>query len=59
MRKILFVNSHYFDEYSMLGQRRYPLQFANHGWDTAYTTNPLSPFNTLFAMDKIAYLLAY
>ena len=52
MRKIPFVDSHYFDEYFMLGQRQYALQFANHGRDTAYITNPLSPFNTLFGKDK-------
>ena len=52
MRKILFVDNHYFDEYFMLGQRQYALQFANHGWGTAYITSLLSPFNTLFSKDK-------
>lgn len=52
MRKILFADAHFFDEYLMLGQRQYALQFANHDWSTAYITNPLSPFNTIFGQNK-------
>jgi len=52
VRKILFADSHYFNEYSMLGQRQYALQFAKHGWNTAYITNPLSPFSTILGNNK-------
>ena len=52
MRKILIADSNYFDEYFMLGQMQYAFQFAKHGWDVAYITNPLSPFNTIFGRDK-------
>jgi hypothetical protein len=52
MRRILIADSHYFDQYGMLGQRQYSLQFANHGWDVAYITNPLTPLNTIFGRDK-------
>lgn len=62
MKKILIADSNYFDEYFMLGQMQYALQFAKHGWDVAYITNPLSPFNTIFGRDKrviLSRLLKY
>lgn len=52
MKKILFADSHYFGEYSMLGQQQYAHRFSSHEWDVAYITNPLSPFNTIFGKDR-------
>jgi len=52
MRKILFADCHHFYQYIMAGDRQYTLQFANHGWDTAYISNPLSPFNIIFGKNK-------
>ncbi|OQA48651.1 MAG: putative teichuronic acid biosynthesis glycosyltransferase TuaH [Bacteroidetes bacterium ADurb.Bin302] len=52
MKKILFADSHYFDEYYMLGQRQYALQFSKNNWDTAFITNPLSIFNIFLGNNK-------
>jgi len=52
MRKILFADSHYFDEHLRLGQMHYALEFAEQDWKTAYIANPLSPFNTLLGQNR-------
>jgi teichuronic acid biosynthesis glycosyltransferase TuaH len=52
MKKILFADSHYFDEYFVLGQHQYATLFADHSWDVAFVPNPLSPFNVLLGKNK-------
>lgn len=50
--KILNASSPNFLGNRLLGANYYALKFANDGWQVAYISNPLSPFNTIFGKDK-------